>query len=132
MDRPAHGVSRGGSLRDGAAVPGQSKPVERKTMASFPVSLQGLGNLSLLVVPPPSDSSSSAEEGLSCWISNRGTRPGELVHGRIHLQLLDVSLMDSEEKVTDTGFGFWRLGSVTFSEEVVISLVSAQGHYMCS
>lgn len=89
-------------------------------------------NLSLLVVPPPSDSSSSAEEGLSCWISNRGTRPGELVHGRIHLQLLDVSLMDSEEKVTDTGFGFWRLGSVTFSEEVVISLVSAQGHYMCS
>lgn len=32
------------------------------------------------------------------WISDRGTRPGELVCGRIHLQFLDVRLMNSEAK----------------------------------
>lgn len=34
----------------------------------------------------------SAEKGLGCWISNRGTRPGELVCGRLDFQLLYVSL----------------------------------------
>ena len=48
-------------------------------------------------------------------ILGRGTRPGELVCGPIHLQFLDVHLMNSEAKsyLSDSAFG--GLGRSLFS-----------------